>query len=177
MRYVYTWLVSYPRNQKKWKDFRSAPPSRYLPRAVWNLRIIVCVSCSSAALSLSICFCKTKRKDPSSLNSYHHLPLFGGLGSLVESAPLRIPVFSNDWGDTHQGHLLYHLPHRRRRHKLRWQPPSFGPRPSYPPPQPHPVRSKRGVHYNHPQPASITASLMGQFQPGASTYHEGRKPH
>ncbi|KAI0271181.1 hypothetical protein BGY98DRAFT_1006722, partial [Russula aff. rugulosa BPL654] len=50
---------------------------------------------------------------------------------------------------------------------------------SYPPP-PNLVlfalRSKRGAHFNHPRPASITTGLMGQFKLGAQRLpREGRK--
>ena len=106
-----------------------------------------------------------------SLNSYHDDPLSQGLGTLVESAPLEGYSLLQDCGDA----------------------PEASANTTYPivivaasfidnhPSQPRPATSKRGAHYNHPQPASITASFMGQFKPGltahtfipgASTYHD-----
>src|SRR5258708_23132370 len=62
MRYTSTWLVSYHATKKrKERTLAALRPSQDLPRVVF--RIFMCVSCSLAALSLSISSCKTKRKN------------------------------------------------------------------------------------------------------------------
>ena len=67
--------------------------------------------------------------------------------------PLRVPVFSKDCGDTPRA-FAHHLPHRRHRHKLCRQPPSFGPRPSYPPPLPTSFYSQQERGTPRPPPTS-----------------------
>jgi hypothetical protein len=134
---------------------------------------------------------------PSLNSYHHHPPhfffFFQGLGTLAESVPLRVPVLSRLWGRT-QGfcpppsvvvmNFVGNHPQMPPSPQalLVNQPPKVS---STTTPSPtgqhtrglwgsntnrakHPPRppSTMGTH-DHPQLASITAGLMGQFKPGA----------